>query len=121
MAWARTGFVQCGLEGPAQNQKRREGSKTALRRGGASSSHFSAARPRDRSRRARSRRRRTGCCVFERAGGYREFIRNCGSKRASSVESTQLPRTSPSAAMMLVTVNAMLDPANKLTDKGPAI
>jgi hypothetical protein len=61
------------------------------------------------------------CCVFELAGGYREFIRYCGSKRASSVESTKLPRTSPSAAMMLVTVNALLDPANKLTDKGPAI
>ena len=38
-----------------------------------------------------------------------------------SIESAQLPTTSASAAMMLATLNALPDPANKLTVKGPAI
>jgi hypothetical protein len=42
-------------------------------------------------------------------------------QRALWVESTKLPTTSASAAMMLATANALPDPANKLIVKGPAI
>jgi hypothetical protein len=120
MAWARTGWSSAILKGRRKTKNDAGGQKRPF--GAAARVHrISRRHGRVAARGARSGPHRTGCCVLEPAGGYREFIRYCGSKRASSVERTQLPRTSPSAAMMLVTVNALLDPANKLTDKGPAI